>query len=41
MEIPVDQDEFVAKTKLEMMGLGIDSLTEEQLIYINDYNAGT
>ena len=41
MDIPLDQDEFVAKTKLEMMGLGIDSLTAEQIAYINDYNAGT
>ena len=41
MEIPLEQDEFVAKTKLAMSGLKIDSLTEEQLAYINDYNAGT
>jgi adenosylhomocysteinase len=41
MEIPADQDEFVAKTKLEMMKLKIDTLTAEQIAYINDYNAGT
>jgi len=41
MDIPTDQDEFVAKTKLEMTGLKIDVLTEEQIKYINDYNAGT
>lgn len=41
MEIPAEQDEFVAKTKLEMMGLILDELTAEQLEYINDYNAGT
>jgi adenosylhomocysteinase len=41
MEIPAEQDEFVAKTKLEMMDLQIDKLTAEQVKYINDYNAGT
>ncbi|MPN61450.1 Adenosylhomocysteinase [bioreactor metagenome] len=41
MEIPADQDEMVAKTKLEMTGLKIDTLTEEQKRYMNDYNAGT
>jgi len=41
MEIPADQDEFVAKTKLDMMGITIDKLTDEQINYINDYNAGT
>ncbi len=41
MDIPADQDEFVAKTKLEMMKLKIDTLTAEQIAYINDYNAGT
>ncbi len=41
MEIPEDQDEFVAKTKLEAMSMNIDTLTQEQIDYINDYNAGT
>ncbi|MCL2039600.1 MAG: adenosylhomocysteinase [Bacteroidetes bacterium] len=41
MEIPPSQDENVASTKLEMMNLKIDALTEEQIRYINDYNAGT
>ncbi|MDR0926396.1 MAG: adenosylhomocysteinase [Ignavibacteria bacterium] len=41
MDIPADQDELVARTKLEMMGLHIDALTEEQKRYMNDYNAGT
>lgn len=41
MDIPADQDETVASTKLNMMGLKIDALTDEQRHYINDYNAGT
>jgi len=41
IEIPVEQDEFVAKTKLETMNMAIDSLTEEQIKYIDDYNSGT
>ncbi len=41
MDIPVEQDEFVAQTKLEMMGLKLDVLTEDQIKYANDYNAGT
>jgi adenosylhomocysteinase len=41
MDIPADQDELVARTKLDMMNLKIDSLSEEQKFYINDYNAGT
>ncbi len=41
MDIPEGQDEFVAQTKLEMMGLKMDKLTPEQIAYINDYNAGT
>ncbi len=41
LEIPIDQDEFVAKTKLDMMGIKIDALTDEQIKYSTDYNAGT
>jgi len=41
MDIPIEQDEFVAQTKLEMMGLSLDVLTEDQIKYANDYNAGT
>ena len=41
LDIPEDQDEFIANTKLAMMGIKIDKLTPEQLAYINDYNAGT
>jgi adenosylhomocysteinase len=31
IEIPVEQDEYVAKLKLESMGMTIDKLSEEQL----------
>jgi adenosylhomocysteinase len=41
LDLPVEQDEFIAETKLEMLGLSMDKLTDEQLRYINDYNAGT
>lgn len=41
IDLPVEQDEFIANTKLEMLGINIDKLTPEQLAYINDYNAGT
>jgi adenosylhomocysteinase len=41
MEIPPSQDEEVASTKLKMMQLKIDALTDEQIRYISDYNAGT
>lgn len=41
MDIPEDQDEFVAQTKIEMMKKQLDVLTPEQIAYINDYNAGT
>lgn len=41
IEIPVEQDQFVAETKLATMNMYIDSLTEDQLRYIDDYNHGT
>lgn len=41
MDIPIEQDQYVAKTKLELMNMSLDVLSEEQLAYINDYNAGT
>lgn len=41
LDLPVEQDEFIAETKLRMMNMDIDKLTKEQLAYINDYNAGT
>lgn len=41
IDLPVEQDEFIAETKLKMLGMTMDKLTPEQLSYINDYNAGT
>lgn len=41
LDIAEEQDQFVAKTKLEMMKMDIDKLTAEQEAYIKDYNAGT
>lgn len=41
IEIPLEQDQFVAKTKLESMKMNLDVLTAEQLSYINSYNEGT
>jgi len=41
IDIPLDQDEFVAKTKLETMNMKLDELSAEQLRYINSYNEGT
>ncbi len=41
LDLPIEQDEFIANTKLKTMGVNIDILTPEQINYINDYNAGT
>jgi len=41
MDLSVEQDEYIAETKLSMMGISIDKLTEDQKGYIMDYNAGT
>ena len=40
-DIPASQDEEIARLKLATMGLGIDTLTEEQKRYATDYSAGT
>ncbi|MDB4967766.1 MAG: S-adenosylhomocysteine hydrolase [Myxococcales bacterium] len=40
-ELPPEQDQEIAATKLATMGLKIDSLTKEQITYANDYSAGT
>ncbi len=40
-DIPVEQDQDIAKLKLATMGHKIDKLTPEQLAYMNDYSAGT
>ena len=40
-EIPPEQDQEIARLKLETMGVSIDTLTEEQRKYRDDYAAGT
>ena len=40
-DIPREQDEELARLKLQTMGIKIDTLTEEQLKYRDDYTAGT
>jgi adenosylhomocysteinase len=39
--LPPEQDEKIARLKLETMGIAIDELTEEQKAYAEDYSAGT
>ncbi|MBU1676403.1 adenosylhomocysteinase [bacterium] len=40
-DIPAAQDQRIAGIKLETMGLSMDVLTEEQILYADDYSAGT
>jgi adenosylhomocysteinase len=40
-EVPESIDEWVAKLKLESMGLTIDKLTAEQVKYLSSWNMGT
>jgi len=40
-DIPTSQDQDLATLKLATMGIGIDSLTDEQIEYNSDYLAGT
>lgn len=39
--IPVEVDKEIARLKLQAMGVNIDSLTADQLEYINSWTAGT
>jgi adenosylhomocysteinase len=39
--IPVEVDKEIARLKLEAMGIHIDSLTPEQIEYINSWTSGT
>lgn len=41
IDLPVELDQHIAGIKLETMGFGIDTLTEEQIRYATDYSAGT
>ena len=40
-DITTEQDQGLAATKLSTLGFEIDSLTQEQVAYLDDYNAGT
>ncbi len=40
-DIPAEQDQEIARVKLATMGIGIDTLTPEQVEYMDDYSAGT
>jgi adenosylhomocysteinase len=39
--VPQEIDSYVAKMKLETMGIEIDELTSEQECYMNDWECGT
>lgn len=39
--IPTELDQDIARLKLQAMGIAIDSLTSEQIEYINSWTAGT
>jgi len=41
IDLPVELDQEIAGIKLETMGIDIDSLSEEQVVYATDYSAGT
>ena len=40
-DIPAQQDQDIAIVKLTTMGYKLDKLTKEQIIYNDDYSAGT
>ncbi|MCD6340533.1 MAG: adenosylhomocysteinase, partial [Desulfurococcales archaeon] len=40
-KVPDEIDEYVAKLKLESMGIKIDTLTEEQKKYLSSWQLGT
>jgi adenosylhomocysteinase len=39
--VPAEVDQYIAKIKLESMGIQIDTLTEEQFKYLNSWEEGT
>ncbi|NJL69842.1 MAG: adenosylhomocysteinase, partial [Microcoleus sp. SM1_3_4] len=39
--IPVEVDKEIARLKLQAMGIQIDSLTAEQIEYMNSWTSGT
>jgi adenosylhomocysteinase len=40
-DVPLEIDRAVAKLKLETLGVRIDSLTEEQIVYLSSFEYGT
>ncbi len=40
-ELPEELDQEIARIKLEAMGIGLDQLTEDQVLYATDYSQGT
>jgi adenosylhomocysteinase len=40
-DVPLEIDADVARLKLEAMGVAIDTLTEEQVKYLNSWEEGT
>ena len=40
-DITLEQDQALATTKLETIGMSIDQLTEDQIEYMDDYTSGT
>lgn len=41
IDLPEELDQQIARIKLQTMGLEIDTLSEEQVVYATDYSAGT
>ena len=41
IDLPEELDQEIARVKLDTMGLAIDNLTDEQIVYATDYSAGT
>lgn len=41
LDLPDELDQQIARVKMETMGMEIDTLTEEQVVYATDYSAGT
>lgn len=39
--LPKEQDQEIARIKMETMGLGLDKLTDDQVKYLTDYSSGT
>jgi adenosylhomocysteinase len=39
--VPTEVDQEIARLKLQAMGIQIDTLTDEQIEYMNSWTAGT